>query len=103
MQPGQRLEFNKINRKIQKTNSSDIDQAVAWKNGYFSFKGADIHEVLNQVARWYDISIQYDSNIPKRRFAGEISRESELHDVLKILEESDVKFKLEGKILHVLP
>jgi hypothetical protein len=41
--------------------------------------------------------------IPERRFSGGISRNSNLSDVLKILEESNVNFVIEGNTLLVKP
>ena len=39
--------------------------------------------------------------LPERSFAGKISREAELSDVLKILELSNVRFNVEGRKIFV--
>lgn len=88
---------------LQVTREVDMDAVVAWKNGYFSFDNADLSTVMRQVARWYDVEIAYAGAIPDRRFGGEIARHSNGTEVLKILEESDVHFKIEGKKIIVLP
>ena len=76
---------------------------MAWKNGLFHFNGASLQEVMRQIVRWYDVDVVYQGNIPERKFGGEISRNSNLSQVLKILEESKVHFSIEDKKLIVKP
>jgi transmembrane sensor len=35
----------------------NTDQVMAWKNGNFSFNDEDIHTLMNQIARWYDVDV----------------------------------------------
>jgi ferric-dicitrate binding protein FerR (iron transport regulator) len=80
----------------------DVDEVVAWKNGAFSFNNADITTVMRQLERWYDIEVVYEGDKPADVFYGGISRSSTLMEVLKILQASKVRFRLEGKRLIVL-
>lgn len=83
---------------------SDIDAlaAVAWKDGYFHFNDADLPTVMRQLTRWYDVEVVYTAAIPQRRFGGKMERDLLLSQVLKILEKSEVNFKVEGNRLLVL-
>ncbi|WP_336516989.1 FecR family protein [Pollutibacter soli] len=81
----------------------DVDEVVAWKNGFFSFNKADLQTVMRQIERWYDVSIEYEGKIPKREFVGKISRNSNVKEVLKILQESKVHFRVEGRKIIVTP
>ncbi|QNK64279.1 FecR family protein [Pedobacter sp. PAMC26386] len=82
----------------------DVDDIVAWKNGETTFNEANIKSVMRQIARWYDIEVSFNGNIPEERlFTGEISRNARLSEVLKILELSKINFKIEGKKLIVSP
>jgi len=76
---------------------------MAWKNGYFSFNKANIVTVMRQLARWYDIEIVYESGIPPIVFGGKISRDMMLSDLLKVLDDSEVHFRTEGRRLIVMP
>jgi ferric-dicitrate binding protein FerR (iron transport regulator) len=84
---------------------SDVntEYAIAWKNGYFEFKRSGIHEIMNQLARWYDIEIAYEGNIPDDEFVGKIERSAKLSQVLNILKLSKIHFVLENKKLTVKP
>lgn len=102
LRPGQQAQLrNSGNIKV--INNVDMDQVVAWKNGYFSFNRADLQTVMRQIARWYDVEIIYDGEIPERQFGGKIDRYGNLWEVLKILEESKVHFRIEEKKIIVSP
>lgn len=102
LKPGEQARLDSGN-KLVLYKDVDTDGEVAWKNGYFSFDQADLNSVMRQIARWYDVDIVYGGQVPDRRFGGEISRTSNVSQVLKILEESKVHFKIEEKRIIVLP
>ena len=98
--PGQQAQLN-TNGQIA-INKADPDKVIAWKNGYFNFDGADTRTVMQFVSRWYDVDVVYEGEIPQREFVGEIEKNLNLSQVLKILEKNDLQFRLEGKKLVVL-
>lgn len=82
---------------------ADVDLAMAWKNGFTSFKSADIRSIMRQVERWYDIDVVYEGNVPERTFSGGISRDANLSELIRLLEVSKIHFKIEGRKLIVTP
>jgi hypothetical protein len=84
-------------------DSPDLDQAVAWKNGRFQFTNADVETVMREISRWYDVTIEYAGKIPVEKFEGEILRNSNITEVFKILELSNVHCKIAGRKITVLP
>lgn len=101
LRPGEQVVSNE-GAKLSK-NIVDVEQNIAWKNGLFQFSNSDIRTVMNQISRWYDVTIEYQGSVPEKHFGGYISRDSKLSQVLKILELSGVKFKIEEKKIIVLP
>ncbi len=77
--------------------------AVAWKNGLTSFENADIKTIMRQVARWYDVEVNYEGEIPKRLFTGQISRKANLSELIKVIEWSDIHLSLKGNVITVRP
>lgn len=75
---------------------ADTDQAIAWRKGLFDFNGADIRAVGRQLERWYNIKVVYEGNLSNYRFGGDTYRNNNLQEVLKVLELSGVKFRLEA-------
>jgi ferric-dicitrate binding protein FerR (iron transport regulator) len=76
---------------------ANIEEAVAWKNGLFHFEGADLAEVMRQISRWYDVEVVFRGKVPDAKFEGEITRNSNLTEVFKILQLSNVHFTVEDK------
>ena len=101
LKPGEQGVINKAG--AIKVVEADAEQAVAWKNGYFDFKRSDIHEIMNQLERWYDIDVSYTGDMPDDEFVGKIQRSAKLSQVLRILQLSHVHFKMEEKKIIVTP
>lgn len=74
---------------------ADTDKAIAWRKGLFNFDGADIRTLGRQLERWYNITVEYAPNLPDYSFGGGTYRNNNLEEVLKVLELSGVKFRLE--------
>lgn len=100
--PGQQVRLDK-NNALTVANDVDVEDVIAWKNGYTVFDNADIETIMRQVARWYNVEIVFEGNMPKRHFVGGISRKSNLKDLLKVLEFENVNFIIEGKKIIVKP
>lgn len=82
---------------------ADTEAAVAWMNGYFRFNQAGIKTVMQQIARWYDVNVSYEGKIPEKKFSGEISRASNLSEVLKGLSVSGINYRREGRNIIIVP
>lgn len=80
---------------------ANVEQDLAWKNGWFYFDKTPLDEIMTQIGRWYDLEIRYDGAKPDKRFVGKINRNANLSEVLNILRLSDLRFRMEGKTLVV--
>jgi ferric-dicitrate binding protein FerR (iron transport regulator) len=103
LRPGQQAILGNNNGQIQVINDANIEEVMAWKNGLFHFNNSSLQDVMRQIARWYDVEIEYKGAIPTRQFGGEISRNSNASEVLKILELSKVHFQIDGRKIVVMP
>lgn len=102
LQPGQQAQLNEAGQLYLNPNA-DVEEAIAWKNGYFRFDKADIHTIMKQLARWYDINVIYSDNLPKHYFGAIMNRDNNISQILKMLEATgDVHFKIEGKEVRVM-
>lgn len=98
LQPGQQGIAD--HRGIAVVNAN-TDEAIAWKNGYFEFNRCSIQDIMHQLSRWYDTDVVYESKVPGDEFVGKISRDAKLSQVLRILELSNVHFRIENKKIFV--
>jgi transmembrane sensor len=101
LKPGQQAVLSRAHSPLTIDHSPDLDEVMAWKNGLFQFKAADIKTVLRQAERWYNVEFEYKENIAAR-FSGQISRSANADQLLKILElTGKVKFEYRGKTIIV--
>jgi len=103
LKPGQQslVTEKENNLNIKVTNNVDLDQALAWKNGKFYFTDTDIGEVMRQIARWYDVDIEYKGKVPNMRLSGSCYRNLTASKALTILEYTGINFKIEGRKIIV--
>jgi transmembrane sensor len=82
---------------------ADTETAMAWRNGLFKYKLADIKAVMRDFARWYDVDIQYEGKIPAKTFTGELYRDINASEALQVLALTNVHFRIQGKKIVVTP
>ncbi|GAO43071.1 FecR family protein [Flavihumibacter petaseus] len=100
LKPGQQAS---VAAKITMQEDVDLDAVMAWKNGRFELNGSTIGPIMRQVARWYDVNVEFQGALPADNFVGSISRQENVSEVLKILEHTQVvQFKIEGKKITVM-
>ena len=90
-------------KNIQINHHVNLEEVMAWKNGLFRFKGASIEALMRQLARWYDVDIEYRRTVTDRFYA-DIPRDTKLSDALKALElTGSVHFGIDGQKIIVMP
>lgn len=92
LQPGEQALTDKDTRVLK---NADVDKVMAWKNGMFNFEDVSLQEAMGEIERWYDVKVIYENGIPDIPFSGKISRDTNLNDLLKVLGETTLKFRLE--------
>jgi ferric-dicitrate binding protein FerR (iron transport regulator) len=102
LKPGQQSQLS-TNGITKVVSNVDVEEVVAWKNGMFDFENAAIETVMRQLARWYDVEIEYKGKSDDL-FIAEMRRNIKLSDALKALELTGrVKFEIQGKRIIVMP
>lgn len=103
LKPGQQAVLQHDSRTLT-VQEADVNKVIAWKNGLFVFNNMTLTAILREVARWYDMEIEYRTTPGEELYGGGISRSISLSNVLKLLEASGhCHFKTEGRRLIVLP
>lgn len=91
--PDQQAVFDKL-----KKNTSVVpvlaEETVLWTDNLFSFKNADLKEIMDEIERWYDVRVDIH-DWPGDRFYGQVNREEPLSEVIRIIEASSkLRFEL---------
>jgi len=100
LKPGEKALVKANGSQILKADA-DAEEAIAWKNGYFKFDKADLPTIMRQIARWYNVDVQYQGEIPNDLFVGKIKRTENVSEVLRILELSKVNTRINGRTIIV--
>jgi len=87
--------------RMKLNKQADMESVVAWKNGSFDFSKQDIVSVMRQICRWYDVDVEYSGVISKETFTGIVNRNSEVSEVLSMIEDNGVRFKIKGRKIIV--
>jgi ferric-dicitrate binding protein FerR (iron transport regulator) len=101
MQPGEQVQ-RKGSDNWQLIKDVDTDNVMAWKKGLFSFNRADVTTVMRQLARWYDVTVIFETKNRQQQFIGEIPRNVSLDKALEILKFSDIHYIVTGRTIKII-
>ena len=68
LKPGQQAVLKADALQVSEVNT---EAAIAWKNGYFMFDSENIQSIMRKVSRWYNVTIEYQGDIPVTGFQWE--------------------------------
>ncbi|MBC5622961.1 FecR domain-containing protein [Butyricimonas hominis] len=82
----------------------DVRRYTAWKDGQFVFDDERLEDVMNRVARWYDIKVFYrNPEVKDIRINGNISRYKDFSVLLEKIEKLEiVYFDIKGNVITVI-
>ena len=75
----------------------------AWKDGKFIFEDEPLENILNSLARWYNISVFYQNEELKNfHFTGDLERYDDFSVALRMLEKAtNIRFLVTGRTVVV--
>jgi len=109
IRPGQQASLlnggMQFNGDIQfKLSEPDLDEVLAWKEGRFRFSNTNIQAVMRQIARWYDVAIEYQGDVSGLNLTGSVSRKESVEELLKAFEKTGgVHFGIADNRIIVMP
>ncbi|MDR6782765.1 transmembrane sensor [Pedobacter africanus] len=100
--PGEQSNFDPLTGGITKSEV-DIYPFTSWKDGWLVFNDNSIGEVMEQVGRWYDYRISFESQELKAlRFGGKLRKSKKITDVLNVIERSnELKCSISGQTIYI--
>jgi transmembrane sensor len=101
LKPGQQARVKNTPGAALQVAHVDTDEITAWKDGKFLFQSATIESIMRQLARWYDVDVKYEGEKPVQRLTGNVSRNNNLSDILRVLEISGYHFEIQGRMIVV--
>jgi transmembrane sensor len=105
LSPGQQVNIGYLpsgSLYLKKVENADVEQALAWKDGLFSFQDMPFDKAMRQLSRWYDVDVVYENGIPDIKFAGELGRDVSFSKILFFLSKINIHYRMEqGKRLVI--
>lgn len=100
LKPGEQADLAKSG-KLKINRSVNLAEVVAWKDGNFEFNNTPITEIMRQVARWYDVEVDYKGSQPTHRLTGKISREVNLSQLIEMIEYTGVNMEIKNRKITI--
>lgn len=86
LMPGEQV-VRKDDGKGLTVREVDIAPYVAWKQGYFLFENERLEDILNELARWYNVDVFFENqSVREERFSVDIRRHESFEEVLRLIE-----------------
>lgn len=103
MQPGQQASIDETGAAFNITRP-DLEDVMAWKEGEFRFRKTDIRMIMRQIARWYNVDIEYKGDLSGINLYGSMTRKENAAQLLELLEQTGrVQFSTNGNRITVMP
>lgn len=100
--PGEQSVFDPTTQTLSKS-TVDVYPYTSWKDGWLVFNDNSLGEVMDQVGRWYDYQVAFESSTLKAlRFGGKLRKSKNIRAVLAIIERSnEVKYKISDQNIYI--
>lgn len=102
LKPGQQAIIPNNSNSI-KVADANINDVMAWKNGYFIFDDDNITGIMRKVSRWYDVEVEYQGNFDDQHFGGTFYKTKGINELLGHFEKvGKLHFKVTGRRITVM-
>jgi len=100
--PDQQATFNLQSNNLSKENI-DVEADIAWKDGWMIFQSTELKDVMEQLGRWYDYNIVFDSEKLKQvHFGGKLRKSNEVGTLLRIIEKTNsVNIEVRNQTIYI--
>lgn len=90
LSPGEQSNLN-LNNQLLSKQTVTVDEFVSWKSGEYIFKSKPLLEVMNELARWYDLQVEFqDEAIKKSIVTGKFKRANTFNAFVELLDKIEV-------------
>ena len=104
IKPNELARYDRKNKTME-VKEVDILPYVTWKEGHFLFKNQSLEQIMNIMARWYDVNIFFvGPKVKNLHFSGEIDRYENIEKVLHMIGlTTNISFSINGKTITITP
>lgn len=79
----------------------NVLEYVGWKEGLYLFKDHRLEDIMNDLCRWYNVSVFYqNANLRNLAFTGNLKRYDNINIFMEVLRRTgDVKYQIKGNTI----
>lgn len=101
--PGEQLTYYSRNDSIS-IHCVPTHLYTSWKDGIYSLEQTPLEQIMEDLSRWYDVPVVYESDDLKQiTFTGEIKRYENFGEVIQIFELTKrIRFRMKGDDIHIM-
>lgn len=102
LSPSQQAVYDRASRSVE-VRPVNTALYTSWKDGYYAFDKQPLQEIMNTLARWYDIQVFFgDQEVAILRFSGRLKRYENISNLLTMIKlTNDVNFEIKEKTIIV--
>ncbi|MDE6450813.1 MAG: FecR domain-containing protein, partial [Odoribacter sp.] len=83
--PGEQAVYGKTTKTLA-VNRVDVSRCMAWRNGMFIFRNERLEDIINYLARWYDVKYRFmDNRIKDVRIGAKLDRYADMNPIIEML------------------
>lgn len=85
MVPNQKFTLNSVSQ-VSRVMSVDAENDIAWRSGFFKFDEAKLSIILDEIANWYGIELNYkNSSVRDIPVSIKLQRDTNLDNILRVV------------------
>lgn len=101
LHPNSHVEIEKGDFILKKNYKTE--KVVGWKNNLFYFSGTPLKEVIDEIGRQYNVTIQMQPKLDNRNFAGNFPKKNNVEEVLDfVCKTMAVKFVKQSENVYLV-
>ena len=102
LEPNQQAKVGNVVNVITVTDVN-VEEIICWKDNMFFFRDVELEKILDKLAEWYGFTVFYENaDVKQEKFFVRVDKYAEVNKILDVISEvSNVKFKINGKIITV--
>lgn len=102
LKPNQQSVFDKSSYGIS-IAEVDVDDAIAWRDGFFNFSNESLAQIAKVLERWYNVDIYIkNESAAQLEFNGSLSKEQNIENILETINnDSVIRYHMEENTIII--
>ncbi len=103
LSPKQKADFSLSDHTLIVNEETDVENVIAWTDGWFKFKRQNINNVLNRLERYYNVNFVFEHGFSTSDLiSGKLDLKESIEEVMKALADvSNFHYSINENIIYV--